>query len=293
MKVGVDNGAEGGCEIVEGLAHEGLRSAYVGRLEMIEGKTTSSLSSGCVASTADYRLAMLFDRSGATYIGNLGPVPLYIHPSAFFLIILTFLLFPGADIPTYVMLLVILVMAIVLHEMGHGFMARAFGAQGVTITLTATGGVCSSYRERDQYGSEMMILAAGPAVSFALWGLSVGASEFLEANHNGMLESESGPTLLARFLNLNGIINFWLGIFNSLPIYPLDGGQFIFNGLRLARVRWQLTHQVCFYTSALFVAGVLAWQLTQLEDQITTGFIWLTLLLGYALYNAYVYLMQR
>ena len=98
---------------------------------------------------------------------------------------------------------------------------------------------------------------------------------------------------MARLLNLNGIINFWRGIFNSLPIYPLDGGQFIFNGLRLARVRWQLTHQVCFYTSALFVAGVLAWQLTQLEDQITTGFIWLTLLLGYALYNAYVYLMQR
>ena len=50
--------------------------------------------------------------------------------------------------------------------MGHGFMARAFGAHGVTITLMATGGLCSSHRERDQYGSEILILAAGPAVSF-------------------------------------------------------------------------------------------------------------------------------
>ena len=236
---------------------------------------------------------MLFDRSGSTYVGNLGPVPLYIHPGAFFLVILTFLLFPGADVPTYVMLLVILVKAIALHEMGHAFMVRAFGAQGVTITLTATGGLCSSYRERDQYGSEMMILAAGPAVSFALWGLSVGIFEVLANYSPDYLMNDQGPTLLARFLYLNGEINFWLGVFNSLPIYPLDGGQFIFNAMRLFRVRWQLTHQLCFYTSALLVAGVLAWRLAEIQGNIDTGFIWLTLLLGYALYNAHIYLMRR
>ena len=161
-------------------------------------------------------LAMLFDRSGSTYVGNLAPVPLYIHPGACFLVILTFLLFPGADVPTYVMLLVILVKAIALHEMGHAFMARAFGAQGVTITLTATGGLCSSYRERDQYGSEMMILAAGPAVSFALWGLSVGIFEVLANYSPDYLMNEQGPTLLARFLYLNGEINFWLGVLEAV-----------------------------------------------------------------------------
>ena len=73
----------------------------------------------------------------------------------------------------------------------------------------------------------------------------------------------------------------------------MDGGQIVFNVLRLCRVRWLLTHQICFYSSALFVAGVLAWQLTESQGQVTPGFVWLALLLGYALYNAYVYLMRR
>ena len=67
-----------------------------------------------------------------------------------------------------------------------------------------------------------MILAAGPAVSFALWGLSVGIFAVLANYSPDYLMNEQGPTLLARFLYLNGEINFWLGVFNSLPIYPLN-----------------------------------------------------------------------
>ena len=67
------------------------------------------MSHGCVSGGRAYFLAMLFDRSGATYVGNLGPVPLYIHPSAFFLLILAYMFAPGADIPTYIIFVVILV----------------------------------------------------------------------------------------------------------------------------------------------------------------------------------------
>ncbi|TVR44188.1 MAG: hypothetical protein EA402_07730 [Planctomycetota bacterium] len=236
---------------------------------------------------------MLFDRSGATYVGNLGPVPLFVHPSALFLLVLVYLLFQPQDPITFVILVTVLVLAIVLHEMGHGLMARFLGAQGVTITLMAMGGLCSSYRERDRHFGEMLILAAGPAVSFALWGLSLGAMYLLGEHAPHRLIDNGVPTLLMQFLFYNAWINFWLGVFNSLPIYPLDGGQFLFHLMRLCRVRWQATHLISFYLSLVFVALVLSWRLWVGGGQIDAGFMWVAFLLGYLLYNAHVYLMQR
>ena len=261
---------------------------------MIGTKTTGRVGGGCFATGGGYLAAMLFDRSGATYVGNLGPVPLYIHPSAFFLLVLTYLLFRPDNPITFLILVTVLVLAIVLHELGHGLMARACGAQGVTITLLAMGGLCSSHRERDQYVSEMFILAAGPAVSFLLWGASLGTLELLKTYEPQYLVSDGGPTLLLKMLYYNAWINFWLGVFNSLPIYPLDGGQFLFNLLRFCKVRWQLVHQLCFFISVVFVALILAWKIWASQGQIAdTGFVWTAFLLGYLLYNAHVYLMQR
>ena len=64
-------------------------------------------------------------------------------------------------------------------------MARAWGAEGVTITLLATGGLISSHRDQDRYVSEMFILAAGPAVSFAFGGALIPLLDHLTIHHRG------------------------------------------------------------------------------------------------------------
>lgn len=239
----------------------------------------------------------MIDRSGATYVGNLGPVPLFIHPSAIVLVLLAWMWAPtggdGADIVAIILLLAVLVKAILLHELGHGFAAMLLGARDVTITLWAMGGLCSSQRNADRPLGEMFILAAGPAVSFALYGIGWGAL-YLLAQHQPELLIDNGQfTLLREFIVYTIVLNFWLGVFNSLPIFPLDGGQFLYHLLRLFRVPWQLVHQLCFYLAVLFVVLLLLWRFQISQGQIDGGFVYTVILLGFLLYNAHMYLMQR
>lgn len=239
----------------------------------------------------------MIDRSGAAYVGNLGPVPLYIHPSAMVLVFLAWMWAPtggaGADIVAIVLLLAVLVKAILLHELGHGFAAMLMGARDVTITLWAMGGLCSSQRYHDRPVGEMFILAAGPAVSFALYGLGWAALYLLATYQPDLLVDNGQPTLLREFIVYTIILNFWLGVFNSLPIFPLDGGQFLYHLMRLFKVPLHLVHQSCFYLAVIFVVLLLLWRFHVGQGQIDGGFVYTVILLGFLLYNAHIYLMQR
>src|SRR4051812_45667691 len=127
------------------------------------------------------------------YIGHLGPIPLYIHWT---FLILVFVIvqnnggFTGNPERVLIVLTVLLT-GVVLHELGHGLVAKALGAMGVTITLWAFGGLCAS--TRDQLPRrEMAILAAGPAVSF---GLAYGAYAlllWLADQHHSLVENPYG-----------------------------------------------------------------------------------------------------
>ncbi|TVR12482.1 MAG: hypothetical protein EA401_08915 [Planctomycetota bacterium] len=239
----------------------------------------------------------MIDRSGAAYVGNLGPVPLFIHPSAIILVFLAWMWAPtgsgGADIVAIILLLAVLVKAILLHELGHGFAAMILGARDVTITLWAMGGLCSSQRNHDRPVGEMFILAAGPAVSFALYGIGLGSLYALAHYRPDLLIDGGQATLLREFIVYTIVINFWLGVFNSLPIFPLDGGQFLYHLLRLFKVPWQLVHQLCFYLAVVFVVLLLLWRFHAGQGQIDGGMVYTVILLGFLLYNAHIYLMQR
>lgn len=227
---------------------------------------------------------MFIDRSQSVYVGNLGPVPLYLHWS---FLILLYLLWPGRGLDTQTMLIYVMVVlaGIVLHELGHALAARAQGMFGVTITLWALGGLCESRGDRPPV-RQIIILIAGPAVSFLLAGGSHLALEYVIRAHPDWLGSGSQPSVLYWVLSFGYFANLMIGIFNILPIFPLDGGQIVYNVASL------MTKEITARRIAMFVAVIgaiayVAWQTHQAGGE----FAWQTaLFMAFLLFNAYNYL---
>jgi Zn-dependent protease/CBS domain-containing protein len=106
--------------------------------------------------------------------------------------------------------------SILLHELGHSFVALKSGIAIRSITLFIFGGVARLERDPPDGRTELRMAAAGPAVSVALAGLFLGA---------GSLARPGGTAwAVARYLAL---INLVVAAFNLVPAFPLDGGRLL------------------------------------------------------------------
>ncbi len=109
--------------------------------------------------------------------------------------------------------------SILIHELGHALTAKSYGWPP-SIVLYAFGGYASYF---PSWGNttwrRIHVLLAGPGAGFVFFGLLFGLQVLL---------SERGVTLAitARQV-IRDLIYFNLvwGLFNLLPVYPLDGGQ--------------------------------------------------------------------
>ncbi len=219
---------------------------------------------------------------GRFYLGHLGPIPLYVHWTFLFLVLMVFQSVPSSgNQTTAILVMAVLLSGIVLHELGHGMAARIQGAYGVTITLWALGGLCSSTRDALPR-REIIILAAGPAVSAALsWG-SVLAMHLLDQSDPGAYRG----TLTWQFLSLSALINWQLFIFNMLPIYPLDGGQITYNVALLVTRRQRVAANFSLALACIGAFAYLWWR----TDQFThfgNNFIYMIIMIGWLLFNAF------
>ena len=105
--------------------------------------------------------------------------------------------------------------SIILHELGHSFVAIARGVQVRAITLFIFGGVAQTEKEADTAATEFYIAIAGPLVSFTLAGVFYILS----------LWSASYSETATEALDWLTTINFVIAIFNLIPGFPLDGGR--------------------------------------------------------------------
>jgi Zn-dependent protease len=113
--------------------------------------------------------------------------------------------------------------SVVLHELGHSYVALRYRIPISQITLFVFGGMAQMRQEPPGPRAEFLIAIAGPIVSFMLAGLCLGGAEFLEVRHGS-------PGLLA-LGTLLGAVNLQLGLFNLIPGFPLDGGRVLRAGL--------------------------------------------------------------
>jgi Zn-dependent protease/CBS domain-containing protein len=119
--------------------------------------------------------------------------------------------------------------SILLHELGHAFVAMRRGISISEITLWMFGGVARMERDSDSPATEFKVAVAGPLVTLAIAAAAIaigilvsGGSEFEEALR---FEDDSGVSGLLTMLGFLAEVNLFVLIFNLIPAYPLDGGR--------------------------------------------------------------------
>ena len=159
------------------------------------------------------------------YLGNPFGTKLYIHWSFWILALFVFLsnLSNGFGQAVSALGFIFAVFACVfLHELGHALAARYFGRKTLDITLLPIGGIARIQGGKLDPWPDGWIAIAGPVVNFAiamvLWfGIFLGAFPSLE------LKNLSSLSWAQQLL----IVNLALGLFNLLPLFPLDGGRIL------------------------------------------------------------------
>lgn len=146
-------------------------------------------------------------------VGRVHGIDVFLHPSL--LLLLPIGLSDGLQ---SLVMLVAVFGCVFLHELGHAAMASAYGIRTGAITLYPIGGVAALDRLPRSAGPELLIAAAGPAVNFALAAL-LGLMLAV-----GWVGFHAAPD---RFLLMLLAANLQLGLFNLLPIFPMDGGRIL------------------------------------------------------------------
>src|SRR5437868_12115434 len=135
-----------------------------------------------------------------------------------------------------VIFILLLFLCVVLHEFGHGLAAKAYGINTPDITLLPIGGVARLERIPEEPKQELVIAAAGPAVT-AIIALSLFV---VIASRGGELGAsvQSGDMVVNLFK-----INIWLLLFNLIPAFPMDGGR-VLRALLATRLSYARATQV-------------------------------------------------
>lgn len=124
-----------------------------------------------------------------------------------------------------------IVIAILLHELGH---AAACVAQKVRVTrvvLFGGGGFCEHDARVTPRQAEF-IAVAGPLVNLALWAattllmpLFVGGPAEPVLINGVLITPPQSPSQSIQLLTTFAQLNLFLALFNLIPVLPLDGGR--------------------------------------------------------------------
>ncbi len=175
-------------------------------------------------------------------------VPVYISPY-WFLVAGLFVLFYANSLPSTVhptgvryavaaAFVILLYASVLVHELSHCVVARAFQLAVRRILLYPLGGFSEIEQEPPTPGREFLVSVAGPLTSLALAGCGFGL--------NLALDPRGIPRVLIDQLIL---ANLLVGVFNLLPGLPLDGGRILRSGV------WKLTGKPGTATIAAAWAG--------------------------------------
>ncbi|MCZ7532092.1 MAG: site-2 protease family protein [Acidimicrobiia bacterium] len=164
-------------------------------------------------------------------------IPVGVHVTFLLIVVLG----PRDSIQSMVSWIVAAFVAIMLHEFGHALTARAFGAEGVNVTLYALGGLTSYTSKRKlSHGRSFIISAAGSGVGIIV-GLALVGLERLDL-------FATWPAEVVNFLGYFVFVALVWGVLNWIPILPLDGGHMAQHLIAIFSEEW-----------APLIAQILTW----------------------------------
>jgi Zn-dependent protease/CBS domain-containing protein len=156
---------------------------------------------------------------------------------------------PGLSIPRYWgmggIASLLLFLSVLLHELGHSYVALRYQIPIKQITLFIFGGMAHMGKEPPSPWAEFLIAMAGPLVSLLLGAGCLGGAMAVES-----LFAQSGFQGVVVLGGLLGMVNVQLGLFNLIPGFPLDGGRVLRAGL------WAWSKDFNRATSQASVTGI-------------------------------------
>jgi Zn-dependent protease len=160
---------------------------------------------------------------GGIRLGSVLGVPVHIGPSWFLMAAFLTVSIAAAAAPStgsttaYVIggsFAVLLGLSVLLHEIGHCLVARAFRLPVRRITIGFMAGATEITEPPQTPGREYAVAAAGPMVSLLLAGIGLGLRPLFD-----------DTSLSGRVVDNLAITNGLIAAFNMLPGLPLDGGR--------------------------------------------------------------------
>lgn len=160
-------------------------------------------------------------------------IPIQFDASLIILAVLFGMLYLDRGIGAAALAFGMIVVAILLHELGH---AAACVVQGVPVTrvvLFGGGGFCE-FTGSVSPKQEEFIAISGPLVNLSLWALATLALPFTESTiipetlvNGHRIAPFIGPGPLYEATAGFAQLNLFLALFNLLPVLPLDGGRLL------------------------------------------------------------------
>lgn len=168
---------------------------------------------------------------------------------------------------------------VVLHELAHAVVARAYGLPVARILLFAFGGISQIRGEAPTPAAEYRVALAGPLASLVIGSTLLGVARWAHAAdgiHEGWLNA--------------AYFNVWVALFNLVPAFPMDGGRILRSALwagmrsRARATRWAVATGRLF-AAALIGGGVTLLVLASAGLRDAPSGIW-AMLIGWFLFNA-------
>lgn len=159
-----------------------------------------------------------------------------------------------------VLAVVLLFVSVLLHELGHGLQARAFGLLVRRITLLPIGGLVELETSPSYYWHELVVTLAGPMVNLGL-ALVVGSIAYLIQPFS-LASWPDYLLLLAPAGTMTALLYvFWVNLvlffFNMLPAFPMDGGRVVRAALAILS-NYEVGTRIAAWSGRLMALGLAA-----------------------------------
>lgn len=184
-------------------------------------------------------------------ITTIKSIPVYLHVTFFLVFLLFAFIFSINEFPygfrsiepaaakyfLACLTTVLFFITLLIHELAHSLLASSYGVQIQSITLFFFGGISVMENPKNKElvppSKELKISLAGPLSNIVIGIVLLAINYFVFGSVSGVVDPESfvsiGSSVLLNsvptVLFLIGLLNLVLGIFNLLPIYPMDGGR--------------------------------------------------------------------
>jgi len=196
---------------------------------------------------------------GSIHLATVTGIPVKIHWT--FGLLLLYVAFDtgfGLQNPWYAIFYSIAVVlgvffCVILHEFGHALAARRYGVRTHDILMTPIGGIARLERMPEGRLQEFWVAIAGPMVNFLIVGLIWLGFLVFQGRKLPFLNSdfwvfENQPPSYFMILLL---ANAYLGLFNLLPAFPMDGGRILRSLLSVSLPRDRATQIAAYIGQAL------------------------------------------